>query len=133
MVFIAPFVLAANLSYNSASPVHVASCSLEPTIVYGVSGDGEISYVDQINTNLKISYTNTEQRPISSVTFQVNDGRVVTDIVDSGTFSPGARITHDFSWPYLENTNVTCRASLVAFADGDKWALPTVADESSGK
>jgi hypothetical protein len=125
--------MAATLGYSSASPVRVASCSLEPTIVYGQSGDGEIAYIDQINTNLKITYTDAEPRPIASVTFQVSDGAVTQEIVDSGTFSPGATITHVFSWPYIENTNITCKASFVAFADGSKWARSTVADESAGK
>ncbi|HTV93979.1 MAG TPA: hypothetical protein VMG98_14825, partial [Verrucomicrobiae bacterium] len=131
MLFVTPFILAAalsgdpsqsNVSYRSTSPVHVATCSLDPVLWFQQSGDTSIISASQLATNLDITYADMEQKPISSVTFAVSDGgTAMKHVVDTGTFLPGVEIAHVFNWPYIESGHVTCKVSSVSYSDGSEW------------
>ena len=143
MLFVTPFVLAAalsaessqsNVGYRSTSPVHVATCSLDPVLWYQQIGDSSINAAGQVATNLNITYADAQKKAISSVTFAVSDGgTAMKKIVDTGTFSPGVEIAHVFDWPYIESGRVTCKVSAVSYSDGSTWTSPAETADSAGE
>lgn len=120
-MILTPFALVAALSapqttaYTATSPIQVASCSVSQT--QGQAGfPGGLSLPE--NSSLAISFVNQDQKTVNSVTFNVNG----TPIVDAGSFSTGARISHNFVAPQLiGSSDVTCSVQSVAFADGSTW------------
>ena len=78
---------------------------------------------------LAIDYVNKSAVPIRSIEFGlVANGRLVSEVRDVGTFSPGAEIKHEFGL----NPNVfpiqtglpRCVALRVLFQDGTRWKNP---------
>jgi hypothetical protein len=78
-------------------------------------------YIGGDASNVTISFVNTADVPAKSVEFAVRAGNHTSLIVDKGTFSPGARITHTFerSPDLVGATSVQVRE--VTFADGSSW------------
>ena len=81
------------------------------------------------NAFLAIDYVNRSAVPIRSIEFGlVTNGRLVAEVRDVGTFSPGAEIKHEFGL----NPNVfpiqtglpRCVALRVLFQDGTRWKNP---------
>ena len=78
---------------------------------------------------LAIDYFNRSAVPIRSIEFGlVANGRLVAEVRDVGTFSPGAEIKHEFGlnpnvFP-IETGLPRCVALRVAFQDGTKWKNP---------
>jgi len=120
-MILTPLALVAALSapqttaYTATSPIQVASCSVAQTQTQaGFPGGLSLP----ANSSLAISFVNQDQKTINSVTFNVNG----TPIVDAGTFSTGARISHNFAAPELiGSSDLTCNVQSVAFADGSTW------------
>lgn len=78
---------------------------------------------------LAIDYVNKSAVPIRSIEFGlVANGRLVSEVRDVGTFSPGAEIKHEFGL----NPNVfpiqtglpKCVPLRVLFQDGTRWKNP---------
>ncbi|MGD0967663.1 MAG: hypothetical protein ABR949_05185 [Candidatus Aquilonibacter sp.] len=129
-MFIAALALSAAVAatpvqyaYTGNSPVTVASCALEPaapafSLPYygGGSAPGGAA-------STAISFENEAPATVSSVTFDVSDGRTTSRIVDKGTFSSGVAIDHNFITPQFQDDlgNVTCSVQAVAFTDGSTW------------
>ena len=81
------------------------------------------------NAFLAIDYVNRSAVPIRSIEFGlVANGRLVAEVRDVGTFSPGAEIKHEFGL----NPNVfpiqtglpKCVPLHVLFQDGTRWKNP---------
>lgn len=73
------------------------------------------------SSEVRISFVNTANVPAKSVQFAVRSGNKTVEIVDKGTFAPGARIVHTFSEsPRFENAS-SVRIEAVTFADGSTW------------
>jgi len=115
-----------------SSPIPIQSCSVEqyayepqqhgtwfwywrnPPSAYGL-------YTDGVN----ISYVNNTNKVASRVAFPVNYRGDVERVIDAGTFSPGATITHSFGQiagdAFLGSNPNVCRAIAVRFQDGSVW------------
>ena len=109
-------------------------------IAYSASSKNQFFYLQsgppsQSNRNytdgLKISYVNTSNKVASRVGFRVTYGGQSERIIDAGTFSPGAVITHTFGEfsgkPYLGSQPSDCRPIGVRFQDGSIWRASSVA------
>ncbi|HTX56861.1 MAG TPA: hypothetical protein VMD47_07135 [Candidatus Acidoferrales bacterium] len=127
-MFIASLLLSAALdaaaptqsAYLSTSPVQVAACSIDETPAVDLPfGSG----LPESDPQTAISFVNTDQRPISSVVFEVSDGTHTSRIVDKGTFSTGIAINHSYATPEFGYAlgGVNCKVQAVAFADGSTW------------
>jgi hypothetical protein len=110
-------------AYTGTSPVTVASCALQPSapsfsLPYYGGGQTPASA-----GSTAISFENEAPATVSSVTFDVSDGRTTSRIVDKGTFSSGVAIDHSFITPQFQDdlSNVTCAVQAVAFTDGSSW------------
>jgi hypothetical protein len=106
-------------AYTGLDPIQIAACAITtPVDVPAVFG------IDTPNAgSVSISFVNQNSKPVSSVAFNVTNGRTTSRIVDAGTFSDGAVISHRFSAPAFTNAlgDVTCSVQSVAFADGSTW------------
>ncbi len=80
----------------------------------------------QSNPTLGIDYTNTTNKVMKQIEFGlVANGRLVEEVKDVGTFSPGVEIKHEFGispnvFP-LQTGLPRCVPLRVTFADGTKW------------
>jgi len=78
---------------------------------------------------LAVDYVNRSSVPISSIEFGlVANGRLVAEVRDVGTFSPGAEIKHEFGlspnvFP-LQTGLPKCVPLRVVFQDGTHWKNP---------
>ena len=81
------------------------------------------------NAFLAIDYFNRSAVPISSIEFGlVANGRLVAEVRDVGTFSPGAEIKHEFGlspnvFP-IQTALAKCVPLRVTFQDGTRWKNP---------
>jgi hypothetical protein len=118
-----------NSAYTAATPVLISSCSVKPEVAYYTSGDDEHTiYPQTVDDQLKITFSNTTNKQISSVTFAVRDGSgKVVYVTDAGKFSPGVTIAHNLESPIGESDHLGCTISSVAFADGTTWIEPVAA------
>ncbi|MGZ6127976.1 MAG: hypothetical protein ACXWMY_07240 [Vulcanimicrobiaceae bacterium] len=104
-----------------SSPVHISSCYL--------------LYRDQTNRRwtetivgpLYITFANQSSKEVNAVRFTiVLHGRKAI-IYDTGKFSPGITISHEYDefkseqYPYLPKTQPACTVTYVKFADGTIW------------
>lgn len=110
-------------AYVGANPVVVAACSVEPEVSYYDPGIVAGRYAAKtIGERLNITFTNTANAPISSVTFAVRDGNHTQYITDAGTFSSGVTIDHSFKSQILDKDHVSCSGTSVTFANGSMWS-----------
>jgi len=114
-----------NSAYAGANPVRIAACSTEP--LFDAINAGDTIEEQQNGSELEISFMNTDAKTIASVTFAVQDGGKTTNIVDAGTFSPGAKISHEFGWWSYVADEVDCSVVSVRYADGSTWSQPVEA------
>jgi hypothetical protein len=93
-MLVAPLLLSAALdgspiapntqAYTGTDPVRVASCSLSAPIAW--PNTFGVPTLTTATGTLAISFLNQNEKPISSVAFNVSDGRATSRIVDAGTF-----------------------------------------------
>jgi hypothetical protein len=103
------------------TPVKIVSYSLTPSYAaptpswggtyMNISGSGEVT----------ISFVNTGNSAATSVQFVVRSNKTSELIVDKGTFSPGASITHHFSLDPQIGASAQLEVERVAFDDGSVW------------
>jgi hypothetical protein len=78
------------------------------------------------NPALGIDYVNTSDKVMKQIEFGlIANGRLVAEVKDVGTFSPGAEIKHQFGvspniFP-LQTSLVKCMPLKITYADGTKW------------
>ena len=81
------------------------------------------------STGMRITFVNQSRQVAKLVNFAVQSNGSRFIIRDVGTFSPGISIVHEyrngagqgFVLPAFIAPNVTCRVSMVEFADGSVW------------
>lgn len=95
-------------------PVRIESCQISTPFVVPSTDDASSKVLGDYS--LRIRFVDTADRPISRVTFRLNDG---TNVEDVGTFSPSVAIDHTLHLPQTEAT--TCAVTSVTFADGESW------------
>lgn len=111
---IAPFMLGWLVGVSTLPPVSIENCQIStPAIVF--SGNDTPSKVVG-DYSLRIRFVDTADKPVSRVTFRLDDG---TNVVDVGTFSPNIAIDHTLHLP--ETSATTCAVTSVTFADGESW------------
>jgi hypothetical protein len=111
---------AATTGYTGTNPVQVEACSTSPQVNYYDDGNG-LLLPETAGEQLKVKFTNTTNKQISSVTFAVRDGSgQPTYVTDTGRFAPGVTIAHSLQSP-IEGDQLGCSISSVAFTDGSTW------------
>lgn len=111
------------ISYSTSSPVAITSFRINESLAS--IGNGDDGGSPQFITNgVTLTFVNRSNIPATSVIFRLGDGKYSQSIVDTGTFSPAAQITHTF----LDRgdgsnafTNATVSVAEVDFADGSAW------------
>lgn len=94
-----------------------------------VYGPSYYQYPVQGNPTLGIDYSNSTQSVMKDIEFGlIANGKLVAEVRDVGTFSPGAEIKHEFGlspnvFP-LQTSIVHCAPLRITFADGSKWKNP---------
>jgi hypothetical protein len=111
---LAPLVLGSLVALTSTSPVRIAGCRVMAPVS---QVDNDSTIVTSGFSVLHVRFANASQRPISRVTFALDDGTTVTD---AGTFTPGATIDHAMA--LTTSTASSCSVKDVRFADGSTWA-----------
>jgi hypothetical protein len=112
-----------------SSPIAVSSCTvMRESVVrqhpfwypWGPALQG-VPIID----GLQIAYTNVSPKVADRVAFAVNYRGDRQRVIDVGTFSPNAPITHQFGTfsgdAYVGATPNVCRAIAVRFTDGTTW------------
>lgn len=69
-----------------ANPISIATCAVDPVVT---QTSGDVSTSETIATQIHITFANAGSKPISSVSFAVDQDGITKTIVDRGTFSPG--------------------------------------------
>ena len=80
--------------------------------------------ITRATPTIAIDYTNLSPKPIKQVDFGVvSDGKLVTEVRDVGTFSPGTEIKHEFGAEeaVLSATAPQCVPLRITFEDGTTW------------
>ena len=81
------------------------------------------------NPTLAIDYSNATDKVMKQIEFGlIAGGRLVAEVKDVGTFSPGAEIKHEFGlspnvFP-LQTSMTRCVPLRITFEDGTKWRNP---------
>jgi hypothetical protein len=100
---------------SAASPIKVTNCQVLQAGPFRASG-------------LELNYVNVATQAATKIKFFVDYRGQRNLVVDTGTFSPGVKISHqfnDFSGMVWEGpTPDHCRAVWVKFADGSLWQAP---------
>ena len=107
-------MLGALVGVSTMPPVRIDSCQISTPFIVTSTDDASSRVLGDYS--LRIRFIDTAERPISRVTFRLNDG---TSVVDVGTFSPSIAIDHTLHLPQTEAT--TCAVASVTFADGESW------------
>ncbi|HYZ15720.1 MAG TPA: hypothetical protein VE591_04935 [Candidatus Acidoferrum sp.] len=108
---------------SGASPVSITACGITRRARYRniVS-----PYPLPITGGLRIAYVNHGSGPAKEIRVRVDYRGESEVIVDSGTFSPGALVSHSFDnfsdYAYLGPTPNVCAVVYVRFADGTVWS-----------
>jgi hypothetical protein len=96
-------------------PIAVVSCRIENHGGYG----GSVA-------DVHITYKNTYTAPALKVSFVVRYHGQYAYITDSGSFGPGATISHRFhslvNQPFFSSTPGSCDAVHATFADNSTWS-----------
>jgi hypothetical protein len=109
-------------SLSGPSPVSISQCSITRRARYRniVS-----PYPLPITGGLRIAYVNHGTTAAKDIRFHVEYRGESEVIVDTGTFSPGALVSHSFDnfsdYAYLGPTPNVCAVVSVRFADGTVW------------
>ena len=96
-----------------------------------VYGYNYYQYPVQGHPTLSIDYSNATGVVMSDIEFGlVANGRLVAEVRDKGTFSPGAEIKHEFGlnpnvFP-LQTSFSKCVPLKITFVDGTKWKNPNL-------
>ncbi|HEY1429789.1 MAG TPA: hypothetical protein VGF18_09460 [Candidatus Tumulicola sp.] len=96
-----------------------------------VYGYNYYQYPVQKDPTLSIDYSNSTNVVMTDIEFGlVANGRLVAEVRDVGTFSPGAEIKHQFGlnpnvFP-LQTSFAKCVPLHIKFADGTKWKNPNL-------
>jgi len=104
----------------SNDPVKVVSYSLQPAYAVAIPAYASSLYIESTG-KVTISFVNANAAPATIVRFAVRSSKATELIVDKGTFSQGARITHDFSLDPNVGTSPQVEVEQVTFADGTAW------------
>jgi hypothetical protein len=122
----APF--AANA--QTPPPIQITNCEVAqymPTQVrpFWYPWGGPRPYGSIYTDGLNISYVNRTKKVADRVAFAVNYRGDAERVVDTGTFSPGVTIDHQFGQftglAYLGTQPNSCRVAAVRFSDGTVW------------
>ncbi len=105
----------------TTDPIKVVSYSIQPTYTSPIPAWGGTYMNLQSAGKVTISFVDTGNVAAKSVQFSVRSGHSVENIVDSGTFSPGTGITHDFSLGSQFDNASAVEVERVTFADGSSW------------
>ncbi len=76
---------------------------------------------------LAIDYTNATSKPMKSIDFGlVSSGKLLTEVRDVGSFSPGTEIKREFgvSEAALSATSPQCVPLRITYTDGTTWRNP---------
>jgi hypothetical protein len=126
-------------------PVHVSTCDpqLNPTLGYAPAYYPPSPFywrdvygyryfeppLRRVNPTLSIAYANATQMEMKSIEFGlVANGQLVAEVRDEGTFSPGAKIEHEFGlspnvFP-LQTGLPRCLPLRITYASGRMWRNP---------
>jgi hypothetical protein len=123
MPFLAAAVAAFGLSHAQpaappvSAPVKIAECFYVAPPIVGF--DGMPAQPDAI----RIAFVNDSQRVATNVHFVVRYGNHTQTIDESGRFSPGVLIDHEFT-PIADATPskpARCSVEAVTYTDGSRW------------
>jgi hypothetical protein len=112
---------------QAPAPVQITSCDVQqftPTQVrpFWYPWGGPRPYGSIYTDGLHISYVNRTQKVADRIAFAVNYRGDVERVVDTGTFSPGVTIDHEFGQftglAYLGTNPNWCRVAAIRFTDG---------------
>ncbi|MBV9439338.1 MAG: hypothetical protein JOZ24_05025 [Candidatus Eremiobacteraeota bacterium] len=107
---------------TAGAPVTISGCA--------ISDDGGPTWVDfgppVSSRTLHLSFLNTQDRVITSVTFDVRHGGAHAALNDHGRFSKDTLIEHVFTdaTGALGDGPVRCTVRGLTFADGTTWSEP---------
>jgi hypothetical protein len=120
MIVATPALATAQSVAYSTSPVAVTSCSVNASLVMGLSPDEAVQFMA---SDIALKFVNKSNVPATTVTFLVNEGKYTQSIVDKGTFSPGVQIKHNFAVgsDISAFSDATCIVTEVDFGDGIAW------------
>ena len=114
-------VTAPNVGISTILPINVVSCEQSSYRVFPAL-EGPNSPFEY--SNLSISFVNRAPLAATKVRFAVTTPKGTQTIQDVGTFSNGARISHNFS-PDANGENFSdashCAVQSVTFSDGSTW------------
>ncbi len=105
----------------SANPIKVVTYSVTAQQHDVATSPWGGSMAAVVPGNVRISFQNLRLQPISNVRFIVRSKNDREVIVDKGTFSQGATITHDFSVDSGLDEAADLEVDQVTFADGAVW------------
>ena len=103
-------------AYLGTAPITIVGCSTEP--LFQTVSTGDIMTEQQSGSQLHIRFVNAGPKTIASVTFAVSDAGTTQNVIDAGTFSTGASISHAFNWWSYTADSVDCHVVSVRYADG---------------
>ena len=112
---------ALTLALTVANPINIATCTVDPVVA---QTSGDVSTSETIATQIHITFANTGSKPISSVSFAVDEDGKTNTILDRGTFSPGVAISHYWRGDRTLEA-ISCNVNAVLFADGSSWTNQT--------
>jgi hypothetical protein len=116
----APATAQQTLAYTTG-PIRVVSYSIEPTRTITVPAWAGTYMNVASSGKVTISFVDTGTVPATAVQFAVRSGKTIETIVDKGTFSPGASVTHNFSLGSEFGSASALDVERVTFADGTSW------------
>lgn len=130
---------------RSPWPIHVTTCDpqLNPSLGYAPAYYPGVPFfwrdiygyryyqppIARANPTLSIAYVNKTQKVMQKIDFGlVASGRLVAEVRDAGTFSPGVEIRHEFGlspnvFP-LQTGLPRCVPLRITYADGTTWRNP---------
>jgi hypothetical protein len=103
----------------TGEPVTIRAC--EGSTIPAFAAPSEVIVPTGEIANVRISFVNQSPAAATKVLFTVRSGGQTDSIVDSGIFSKGVTITHDFG-PAFGGDGAQCSVDAVTFADGSIWA-----------
>lgn len=111
------------------APIRVSRCEANAprSNLYWVDPWGRPYSEPGTNASVSIDFTNTGTQPATAVDFGlVVQTVLVAEMRDTGTFTPGAQISHTLgvSASALPVRNARCVALRVKWADGTYWKNP---------
>lgn len=106
----------------SSDPIKVVRYAIDPAFSTALSAASEGANQELPSTgSVTVSFVNSGSVPVTSVVFALRTGKQTEIIVDKGTFSTGARITHDFAAGSELDGTSALEIQKVTLADGSVW------------